>query len=223
MAESTIFANRATANVVTGQSLGDSSATFGTGTTITLVGTGSYTSDDYVYNFTNDSHFNLSKVSSYNSGTDTITLEYAYDGTAGSGKALYVGELTTVAVLKGLEVTVNYEIETLYGLDSTVRQDEAKHTTDIEVKVNFAKFDSNPSNDWVMDILNPSGGDGTVSDTFDMYIPTLILVVKDSTAQYQEILLKDTYFESVPMPASENDFITRELTGHASDIKFRSY
>ena len=223
MAESTFFANRAIAKVVTSEAEVDSSVTFAASTSITLADVGSYSAGDYVYNHTDDNQFYLSRVASYDGGTDTITLEYAYEGTTGAAKSLYKGTLTTISVMKGVEVTSNWEIETLYGLDSLERQDEAKHSIDTEIKISYAKFDPDPSADWVMSIIKPAGGDGTVSDTYDLYVPYMVITVEDTDAAVTEMILSEVYFEGLPMPMSENDFVVRELTGHAKDIKFRSY
>ena len=223
MAESTFFANRAIANVVTSEAEGDSSATFAATTSISLADVGTYAAGDYVYNHTDDNQFNLSRVASYDAGTDVITLEYAYDGTAGTTKSLYKAELTTISVLKGVEITVNWETETLYGFNSIERQDVAKHSVDNEIKVSYAKFDPEETTAWEMNILKPAGGDGSVSDVNDMYIPYLVVTIEDTGSVVTEMLLSEVYFENLPTPLPENDFVVRELTGHAKNIKFRSY
>ncbi len=63
--------------------------------------------------------------------------EYTYFGNRGS---ITVGG-ETIAVLKGIEVNVTFEHEELYGMDSILRQDVAKHTAAVEVKISAAKFD----------------------------------------------------------------------------------
>lgn len=223
MAESTFFANRAIAKVVTSEAEADSSATFAATTSISLADVGTYVAGDYVYNHTDDNQFNLSRVASYNAGTDIITLEYAYDGTVGAAKSLYKAGLTTISVLKGVEITTNWEIETLYGFNSIQRQDEAKHSIENEIKISFAKFDPEETTDWGMTILKPAGGDGTISDVNDVYIPYMIITIDDTDAVTTEMLLSEVYFENFPTNLSENDFVVRELTGHAKNIKFRSY
>lgn len=226
MAESTFFANRAIAKVVTGETKAEENAVFTNGSdTITyfdsplvVVSPG-----DYIYNHDDDTQFNLSRVKSYNDLADTVTLEYNYDGTGGSLKDAYIADISTISVLKGVEITTNWEIETLYGFDSIQRQDEAKHSIENEIKISFAKFDPEETTDWGMTILKPAGGDGTISDVNDVYVPYMIITIEDTDAVITEILLSEVYFENFPTNLSENDFVVRELTGHAKNIKFRSY
>ena len=63
--------------------------------------------------------------------------EYTYF----ANRATVTVDTKTVGVLKGVEITSNYEIEKLYGMDSIERQDVCKHTLDIEVKASSSYFD----------------------------------------------------------------------------------
>lgn len=133
------------------------------------------------------------------------------------------GDLTTIFVLKGVEITTNWETETLYGMESIQRVDVAKHSIENEIKISFAMFDPEETTAWEMNILKPAGGDGTVSDVNDVYIPHMIITIEDTDAVVTEVLLSEVYFENFPTPLAENDFVVREITGHAKNIKFRSY
>ena len=221
MTSTTFFANRASVEVVTGVTEYDATATWAASTTVASVGAGTYSSGDYVYNKTDDDYFDSVRVSSFAS-TD-ITLEYAYAGTTGTDKL--VGKLSTetLAVLKGIEVTTTFEHEELYGMDSIIRQDVAKHTAGIEFKVSYAKFNPDPAAGWEMDILKPTGGDGTIEDTNTVFAPYVILNILDTSTAYQEIMLKNVYFEGLPTNLPENDYLVRELNGKASEIRFKTY
>ncbi len=146
-----------------------------------------------------------------------------YAGTTGDSKL--VGKLTasTIAVTKGVEITTTFEHEELYGMDSVLRQDVAKHTASIDFKLSYASFNPDPAAAWEMDIIKPSGGYGTVGDSNTVYVPYVIINVLDTTTNYEEIMLKNVYFESLPTNLAENDYIVRELTGKASDIRFKTY
>ena len=221
MTSTTFFANRATVAIVTGVTEYDASATFAATTGVSNVSAGTYSAGNYLYNKTDDTYFDAARIASF-SGTDAV-LEYAYAGTTGASKLVGKLTTTTVAVLKGVEITTAFEHEELYGMDSALRQDVAKHTTGIEFKVSHAKFNPDPAAGWEMDILKPAGGDGSTSDVNTVFSPYVILTVLDTSTTYQEIILKNVYFEGLPTNLPENDYIVRELNGKGSDIRFRSY
>lgn len=132
----------------------------------------------------------------------------------------------TVAVLKGIEITANWETETLYGMDSIFRVDEAKHTVDVEVKITSAQFDPNMAAGFST-IYGESfnGTEGTtaltIADTNSVAVFDVVATIR-GTGQTTSttITVSDVYFEAFPFPMSENDFITFELTGHGKTLTF---
>jgi len=231
MTEYNFFANRAVAKIATGSTtLGDINAAWENGSnTVTFASncTGTVAIGDYIYNFEDDTVFNASRVASIGGVVnEVVTLEYGYKGTTNAASIGYEATLSTIAVLKGMETTVNYEHVSLYGTDSIIRQDVAKHSAKVEVKIKYAKFDPNPVNDWAQRIIHPTAvTDGTMEDTNTVFLPEVLLLINTggATPVYQEIMIKDVYFESLPTPMPENEFIVRDLTGEGSNISFRTW
>lgn len=132
----------------------------------------------------------------------------------------------TVAVLKGIEITANWETETLYGMDSILRQDEAKHTVDVEVKISSAKFDPALASGFSSAYGGSLSGNEaspalTITDTNDVAVFDVVASIQGTgQTTTTTITVSDVYFESLPFPMSENDFITFELTGHGKTVTF---
>ena len=148
--------------------------------------------------------------------------EYTYF----ANRASLTVDTKTVAVLKGLEITTNYEIEKLYGMDSIERQDVANHTLDIEVKISAAKFDPSLTTGFSSIYGGTLSGDEaspalTVTDTNDVAVFDVVATIQGTgQTTTTTITITDVYFESLPFPASENDFIVFELTGHGKNVTF---
>ena len=151
--------------------------------------------------------------------------EYTYFGNRGR---LQIGD-QNVAVLKGIEMTPSYERADLYGQDSIFRQDVARHTAKVEVKIRAAKFDpsiSSPTGVFgaYLSALAPSGGTyaGTFQDTnicstfsVDFWIST------DGTTTGQlKATVTNVVFDSLPLPMPENDFVVLDLTGVGKSVSF---
>lgn len=131
----------------------------------------------------------------------------------------------TMAVLKGVEINVNFEHVELYGMGSIVRQDVARHTAKVEVKIRFAKFDPTLASStyfpyWV---LNPSATttpSGAIEDTNNEKLFTIVATVTGTGGLIMKATITNVYFESFPMPLPENDFVVMDLTGYGSAIQF---
>ena len=145
----------------------------------------------------------------------STTLSYAYKGTGGAGIAGYICTPTPFQVLRGLEVNFEWDMEELYGTDSIFRQDEAKHNLKITNSVRYCKWDSSVTGDWMMKVLRPSGATGEVEDTNRVYIINTVYTITGSAGGTLDIVLGQCYYEGLPYPFPENDFIIRELKGHA--------
>jgi hypothetical protein len=225
MTELSYFANRATVKIVTGATntnlAGDASWNSAS-TTVTFAAepTG-ISAGDYIYNSEDDTYFQASRVTSRDGAA--VTLSYNYLGTTDTDAPGYKLVLSTIAVLKGVEVTPRFEIQELYGMDSIIRQDVAKHTTKVEFKIKYAKFDPDPTADWAQYIIHPTAApDGTIEDTNVVNVNYAIITLTSGTSNL-ELMLRNVYFEGLPFNLSENDFIVRDLSGVADSMSVRYY
>jgi len=149
--------------------------------------------------------------------------EYTYFGNRGS--ITIDGE--TIAVLKGIEVNVTFEHEELYGMDSILRQDVAKHTAAVEVKISAAKFDPAMAEGlgkiygWVLAGSAAGAVATTITDTNSVAVMDVVVAIKGTNdATDTTITVTDVYFEGLPFPMPENDFTVFELNGKGSNAAF---
>jgi hypothetical protein len=133
--------------------------------------------------------------------------------------------IQTIAVLKGVEINTNFEHVELYGMGSIVRQDVAKHSAKVEVKIRFAKFDPTVASStyfpyWV---LNPSATttpSGAIEDTNTEKLFTVVATGNGTGATIMKATVTNVYFENVPMALPENDFVVMDLTGYGSAVTY---
>jgi len=138
------------------------------------------------------------------------------------------GTSQPIAVLKGLECTVNFEHVPLYGTDSIIRQDVAKHTAKVEVKIKSAKFDPDITTGTGLAAIYAAVLDGhhsgatTITDTNDEALFEVRFFPKgtSATATYMSIIVGNVYFESLPFPMPENEYTVFDLTGVGDNVVF---
>lgn len=151
------------------------------------------------------------------------TLAYTYKGTGGTG-AGYVCTPETLAALRGLEMNINWETAELYGTDDIRRIDEAKHTLKVNAKIKYAKWDCGITVDWMNAVLRPTGATGDIENTNICYVNGVVFsIVGSGISTTLEIVCGKTYWEGLPYPFPENDFIVRDISGKASSATFNSY
>ena len=131
----------------------------------------------------------------------------------------------TLAVLKGVEINTGFEHVELYGMGSILRQDVAKHSAKVEVKIKFAKFAPALASSiffgWY--ILNPTGTttpSGVIEDTNVEKTFTVTANWVGTAGQKMQAAVTNVYFESLPMPMPENDFVVLDLTGYGDNVTF---
>lgn len=146
--------------------------------------------------------------------------EYTYFGNRGT---LTIGG-ETVAVLKGITAKATYDVEELYGMDSIVRADVAKHNLAIEVTVSSAKFDptlaAGIGSIYGLTMLGAGTGTEvtTFTDTNSVATFTLEFTAVGTGATYgTKVSIANVYFDSLPFDRPENDYIVFELTGKGSN------
>jgi hypothetical protein len=132
----------------------------------------------------------------------------------GNKARLWVGG-NVVSVLRGLEVRFDWEVAELYGTDSIFRVDEAKHNLKIYIKIRYSKWDCDVTTDLGSLILRPSGATGAVEETNTLYLTTAVITTTGTAGDTLTFNLSNVYFNKLPYPLPENDFIVRELEGYA--------
>ena len=129
----------------------------------------------------------------------------------------------TLAVVKGVELNVTFEHVELYGMSSILRQDAAKHTAKVEVSIKFAKFDPTLASAmfpmYILDAANTTGTvSGTITDTNVVKLFTVTAVWTGTAGQIMRAVVSNVYFENMPLPMPEHDFVVLDLKGYGNGI-----
>ena len=131
-----------------------------------------------------------------------------------------------VAALKGISITPKFEHVTLFGMERVTRAAVAKHSLAVDVSIEVAMWD--PESDIILqgvllgheddsditeDLINNSEWKNKVA-RFNITMAML------DTDGEKTVTLKaeDVYFESVPYEMTENEFISRNLTGTGASV-----
>jgi hypothetical protein len=131
-----------------------------------------------------------------------------------------------VGVAKDVEIVVSSEHVPLYGWGSVKRQAVAKHTAKVSVKIGFAKFDpATSSTIWFpFYAISPTAGAVTSlmedTNTVKLFDVTITLVNEEASAKTLTIVAKNVYFPSIPLKASEGNWVRVDLDGEGSDITY---
>lgn len=206
MSSTTFFGNRAIAKILHTWVAGTYTMTTGS-----TAFTGAASVGDYVWIKADGVQF-ACKV------TDVGTLAYKYKGAGGVGVDGYRCTPITLQVLRGLEVNFNWETAKLWGTDSIIRVDEAKYQFEVETKARYCKWDPGVTVDWMFKVLRPTGATGAVENTNTCYVNGVVYSILGSDAGSNlEIVCGRTFWDNVPYPLPENEFMIRDLTGHAAD------
>jgi len=139
-----------------------------------------------------------------------------------------------VGIAKGCEINVTFEHVELYGFKHIGRQGVSKHTAKVEVSISSAAFDpefgAGVSAAYAL-TLDPDDEKGALDDVTIIDTTRVALmnirgefVSDDATAgevggNAVRLLVKNVYWESLPFNATENEYITLELTGYGDDIE----
>ncbi|MFA6364213.1 hypothetical protein [Methanoregula sp.] len=138
----------------------------------------------------------------------------------GNRGVITIDGASPVAVFKGIEITPKYDVAKLYGGGSILRQDLARHTFRVEVKIKAAKFDTIVGTSFMYSILNPTTNDGTVLDTNAVKTFTVVATATGALGTICKQTVTGVYFESIPMGLPENDWWTPEFSGEGSTCVF---
>ena len=148
----------------------------------------------------------------------------------GTGSNLNPISTTVLAVVKGVEINVTFEHVELYGFGSIMRADVAKHTAKVEVNIRWAKFDPALTAStffpyWIMDPSATTAPSGTalaaVAGAGDTNLEKLFKVTAywlGTNGRTFTAIVEGVYFEGVPFPMPENDFVVMDMKGYGSLI-----
>lgn len=131
-----------------------------------------------------------------------------------------------VGVLRNVKMTPKFEYAPLFGMESLQRQGIAKYNHTVEINCKFAMWDA--TNDYILSSLM-SGITGDKTNPATLWndaahrntVATFIMMATfyDSTrARTVMATAYDVYFESVPFEFTENEWISRDLTGTATGM-----
>lgn len=135
-----------------------------------------------------------------------------------------------VAALRNVTMTPHYEVADLYGMESTHRLAAAKYQLSVDVKCEYAMWDS--ASDYIMAsflngayLASPTSAAATDADTAGYRAKcamfNITATVYDTTrAKYKTATIYNVYFNEIPDDLRENEFITRAMTGKGESYAY---
>jgi len=139
-----------------------------------------------------------------------------------------------VGIAKNCEVNVTFEHVELYGFKFISRQGVSKHTARVEVNISSAAFDpafaEGISKAYAL-TLDPDDEKGALDDVQIIDTNRVALMnirgefLSDNATHGEaggiatRLLVKNVYWESLPFTATENEYITFELSGYGDDVE----
>lgn len=150
-----------------------------------------------------------------NKGTITIV------GQATPGGAYPL--VTTLGVVKDVELTVSAEHVNLYGWGSIKRQGVMKHSAKVAIKIGYMKLDPAVTSGFQFYILNPTAtttASGALTDTNSVKLFTVdaSFLFESGTTLKGEV--SNIYFPNFPLKAAEGQWIKCDMVGEGSDVTF---
>lgn len=140
-----------------------------------------------------------------------------------------------VGAVQGIDMSPSFEHVELYGMESVMRLAVAKHSLKVKVSCKYAMWD--PAVDTILNQVMTGGGttgdftaDTTTTTGIDapanknavaLFTMSATIHPADSTTLYYTITAHDVYFEGVPFALTQNEFITRDLSGTAKCISLQ--
>lgn len=132
------------------------------------------------------------------------------------------GSTLTVGILGGVEVNGEFEHKELYGQESVFREDVARFKAKVAVKAKFSKF--HPK---ILGAILGTEEEGTdidggasatttrasITDSNTTPLFNLRGTVTGKNGESLKIQVFDVYFENMPLPFPEDDFVGPELSG----------
>lgn len=152
---------------------------------------------------------------------------YSWFANSGSMSVLIGATVCPVAALKNITFTPKFEHAELYGMESTHRQAVAKYQLSVDVKCEYAMWDT--STDFILSsFLSGSYAAAPSSTATDVNTAcarakvalfNLVATVYDTTcAKHMTATIYNIYFPEIPWELRENEYIVRNLAGKGESI-----
>ncbi len=132
------------------------------------------------------------------------------------------GSSLTVGILGGVEITGEFEHVKLFGQETVFREDVARIKAEVAVKAKFSKFHPKilgailGTEEAGKDINGGASATTTrasITDSNTVVLFDLMGSVTGKNGEVFRVRVDDVYFENVPWPAPEDDFMGPELSG----------
>ena len=162
----------------------------------------------------------MAKMQSYHADTGALVIQD--DG----GSSTYVDTANVVAVLKDVDVNGEFELSSLYGMDSIKRQKIARTKLTVSVRARFAR--------WNGELLGQIAGTETadkdaqgntsvgrtrisVADTNTPNLFNMLVTLTEGTDTFA-CWITNIAFKNLPMKLPEGEWVEMDLEGEAADI-----
>ncbi len=146
---------------------------------------------------------------------------YAFFANSASMELLSGATAVGCAVLKNVKMTPKFAHSPLFGMESATRQAIAKYQHEVEVNFKYAMWD--PQNDYVFGsfLAGQTGYKSQPATLWDdaahrnqVATFNITATVYDHTRSVMMVAtVFGVYFESIPFEFTENEWMTRDLTG----------
>ena len=125
------------------------------------------------------------------------------------------GSAQTIALGQDVEVTMKSTEVYARGMGSELIQNRAKHSIQTEVKIKFIKFLPTVSSWFPYYIMNPTTGDGTLTDTCRCALFTVTVEIFPMTATNKNWLrtVSNVSFAEFPLKVTYNQWVPVDLSG----------
>jgi len=125
------------------------------------------------------------------------------------------GSATPIAMGQDLELTMKSTETYARGMGSELIQNRAKYGIQVDVKLSFIKFLPTVSSWFPYYIMNPTGGDGTLTDTCRCALFTISGEIFPMTATNINMLrtVSNVSFPEFPLKVTYNQWVKVELSG----------
>ena len=125
------------------------------------------------------------------------------------------GSAQTIALGQDLELTMKSTEIYARGMGTEFIQNRAKHSIQVDVKLSFIKFLPTVSTLFQYYIMNPTSGDGTLTDTCRCALFTITGEIYPMTATNKNWLrtVNSVSFPEFPLKVTYNQWVKVDLSG----------
>jgi hypothetical protein len=144
----------------------------------------------------------------YFSNAGTLTV-------AGSGGT---PSATAVSAIQNVKIEPRYEIAKAYGWGSILRQGAAQYNFEVDVSIEWIKWDPTKTTWLGAYFLNYTSPDGTVEDTNTPATFSVVCTFTSATGTLMKLTISDVIFKNMPIDAKMGEWVRVNLEGSGSNI-----